>query len=140
MNIQPISSLQEIEKCYEAFLELRPHLQDQKQFLEQVLDQKKEGYQITAVFEKEHVAAAIGYRILTALAWGKVLYIDDLTTREKFRGKGYGGALLDHAIKHAKTLGCDQVHLDTGYTRHVAHRVYLKHGFQFNCHHLSLVL
>ena len=74
------------------------------------------------------------------LAWGRILYIDDLITREKTRGKGYGKILLDHVTKIAKEAKCNQVHLDTGYTRHAAHKVYLKHGFELNAHHLALKL
>jgi hypothetical protein len=29
------------------------------------------------------------------------------------------------------------VHLDTGYHRHLAHRAYLKNGFQIDCHHMA---
>jgi GNAT superfamily N-acetyltransferase len=77
---------------------------------------------------------------MTTLAWGKILYIDDLITKNTFTGKGYGKMLLDHATKIAKDNACQQVHLDTGYTRHAAHRLYLKQGFELNCHHLVLKL
>ena len=33
---------------------------------------------------------------------------------------------------------CDGLHLDPGYARHDAHRLYLSKGLQFNCHHLAL--
>jgi GNAT superfamily N-acetyltransferase len=68
------------------------------------------------------------------------LYIDDLITKEKNRGKGHGKALLDHATAIARDNECDEVHLDTGYARHAAHKVYLNQGFQMRSHHLSLKL
>lgn len=138
--IQPIHSPQEIAQCFEAFLELRPHLKDQNAFVDQVITQQQEGYTIAAIYENDAVVACIGYRQMTTLAWGKFIYIDDLITRAATRGKGYGGKLLRHVIDHAKELGCDQVHLDTGYGRHAAHRVYLDHGFTLNSHHLALDL
>lgn len=140
MNITLIYDPNEIGKCYDAFLELRPHLKDKKSFTDQVLSQQKEGYEIHGINEDDEVVACIGFRIMTTLAWGKVLYIDDLITKAKCHGKGYGGALLKLAINHAKDKGCDQVHLDTGYTRHAAHRVYLSHGFEMKSHHMALVL
>ena len=33
---------------------------------------------------------------------------------------------------------CDGLHLDPGYARHDAHRLYLRKGLQFNSHHLAL--
>jgi len=140
MEITKISSPADIERCFEAFLELRPHLKDPQSFVSQVLAQQKEGYEIQGIFEGDEGVACIGFRFMTTLAWGKILYIDDLITKAKCRGSGYGGALLKHAILIAKDHGCEQIHLDTGYGRHSAHRVYLSHGFELNCHHLSLKL
>jgi hypothetical protein len=48
--------------------------------------------------------------------------------------------LLDYVIDYAKEHNCAQVHLDTGYQRNAAHKVYLARGFQLNCHHLALDL
>ncbi len=119
-------------------MELRPHLTDKEVFVAQVMQQQKEGYEIIAAYEQEEGVACIGFRFLTTLAWGKILYIDDLITKEKTRGKGYGKILLDHVIQIARERLCQEVHLDTGYARHAAHKVYLKQGFEFNCHHLAL--
>lgn len=139
MNIKLLNDPNEIEKCFDAFLELRPHLKDKKSFTDQVLSQHKEGYEIHGIYENDEVVACIGFRPMTTLAWGKILYIDDLITKTKCHGKGCGGALLKYAIHHAKELGCVEVHLDTGYTRHAAHRVYLKHGFKMISHHMALL-
>lgn len=140
MKIILIQEPKDIEKCFEVFRELRPHLKDQNSFLVQVQNQQKEGYAITAVFEEDQVAACVGYRVMTTLAWGKILYIDDLIVRDPYRRKGYRGQLLDYAIHQAKTFECDQVHLDTGFTGHAAHKAYFSKGFHFNCHHLALDL
>ncbi len=140
MKIVLIQTPKDIAQCYEAFSELRPHLKDQDSFIKQVKAQLKEGYTIAAIFEEDQVAACIGYRVITTLAWGKILYIDDLITRKQLRRKGYGGKLLDYAIDQAKTLECDEVHLDTSFTRHAAHKTYLSKGFHFNCYHLALDL
>lgn len=140
MNITSLKTHDEIAQSFDAFCELRPHLTDKEVFVDQVMQQQKEGYKIIATYEKEELVACIGFRFLTTLAWGKILYIDDLITKEKTRGKGYGKILLDHVIQIAREHLCKAVHLDTGYTRHAAHKVYLKQGFEFNCHHLALKL
>lgn len=140
MQIQPINTAENIEKCFDTFLELRPHLEDRQSFVAQVSAQCKEGYQLVAAVVQGEVAACIGFRRMTTLAWGKIVYIDDLITRAQYRGKGYGSILLESVITRAREEGHDQVHLDSGYTRNVAHRVYLNHGFNLSSHHLSLVL
>jgi hypothetical protein len=37
----------------------------------QVRQQQKEGYEIIAAYQQEEGAACIGFRFLTALAWGE---------------------------------------------------------------------
>ena len=109
-------------------------------FIAQILAQYKEGYQILAAYQPEEIVACIGFRFLIILAWGKILYIDDLITTEQNRSKGYGKILLDHVIQIARKRLCKEVHLDTGYARHAAHKIYLKQGFEFVAHHLALKL
>ena len=140
MNIKTLKTYDEIVQSFDAFIELRPHLASKENFVDQVIDQQKEGYEIIAIEENGEFVACIGFRFLATLAWDKILYIDDLITKEKTRGKGYGKILLDHVIQIAREHLCKEVHLDTGYTRHDAHKVYLKQGFEFNCHQLALKL
>src|SRR5687768_3805096 len=99
-----------------------------------------QSYQILAFRADGVVKSVAGFRIAEFLAWGKVLYLDDLATLPGDTSRGFAGALLDWLIDHARSRGCDAVHLDTGYARHAAHRLYLRKGFQLNCHHLALEL
>lgn len=126
----------EIESCFEAFSVLRPHLR-QDQFLSQVRRQEAQGYQVLALQHEGRIKSAAGFRLSEFLAWGKVLYIDDLTTLPEARGGGHATRLLDWLTEHAVAHGCDAVHLDTGYTRHAAHRVYFRNGFELACHHMA---
>lgn len=133
------SSDDELAACFPAFLALRPHLSAHA-FVQQVHRQSAQGYRIVAVRAGNQVPSAAGYRVAEFLAWGKVLYVDDLTTLEAARGQGHGGALLDWLIDHARDQGCNAVHLDSGYQRHAAHRLYLHRGFVLSSHHLTLAL
>lgn len=126
----------DIASCFPVFSVLRPHLK-QEQFLAQVRRQQAQEYQILALQSEGHIKSAAGFRLAEFLAWGKVLYIDDLTTLPDARGQGYASLLLDWLTEYAREKGCDEMHLDTGYTRHAAHRVYLKHGFELKSHHMS---
>ncbi len=125
--------------CYALFKALRPHL-EKEQFIEQVLRQRECSYQIVAIKEGNIIPSGAGFRFSEHLAWGKVLYLDDLTTLPEHRGKGYAAALMDWLMDHARSNGCQGLHLDSGYVRHDAHRLYLKKGLQLSSHHLSIAL
>ena len=127
----------EIESCFPAFSVLRPHLV-QNNFLPQVRRQQAQSYQMLALKHEGVVKSAAGFRFAEFLAWGKVLYIDDLTTLPNETSKGFAGSLLDWLIVHARSSQCQGVHLDTGYARHAAHRLYLRKGLQMSSHHLAL--
>ena len=127
----------EILSCFPAFSALRPHLA-QEHFLAQIRRQQAQSYRILALRHKGVIKSAAGYRIAEFLVWGKVLYIDDLSTLPGETSQGYAGSLLDWLIDYAKAEQCQSVQLDTGYARHAAHRLYLRKGLQLSCHHLSL--
>jgi GNAT superfamily N-acetyltransferase len=129
----------DILDCFPLFEVLRPHL-DRERFLSQVRRQEGQGYHILALRHEGTVKSAAGFRFAEFLAWGAVLYIDDLVTLPAEKRHGYAGQLLDWLIQHARENACSAVHLDTGYTRHDAHRLYLRKGFHLDCHHLALAL
>jgi GNAT superfamily N-acetyltransferase len=109
-------------------------------FIRRVQAQRVEGYEIACCQLNGEIVAAAGYRVVSFLAWGRVLYIDDLITHPERKRLGLGGALLDWLIEEGKRRNCDEIHLDTGFSRHDAHRLYLNKGFKLGCHHLSLQL
>ncbi len=131
---------EEISACYPLMVQLRPYLTDRDQFVQQVLRQINDGYQLVYIQVDGEIKALMGFRILEFLAYGKMLYIDDLVTDSQTRRKGFAGKLLEWAIQKAKEVDCDQVHLDSGFVRHEAHRLYLNHRFQLKGHHFALDL
>jgi len=137
MDIQEANTDQEIWACWNVVFSLRPHLK-QGEFLAKIREQQKEGYHLLFIpssLVPGTGAAILGYRVQNYLYSGKTLYIDDLSTLATERGQGYGGKLLDHARKIAIETGCDQISLDSGYTRVDAHRLYLNKGFVLGSHH-----
>lgn len=70
------------------------HLLDEIAFIEQIQRQISDGYHLVYVEENDEVKALAGFRFLEFLAWGKVLYIDDLVTCSGARGLGHGGAII----------------------------------------------
>lgn len=139
LQLQEVRTKEQTKSCYKVMHQLRPHLTEEV-FIEQVQRQFVEGYKLISLKTDGEVKALAGFRILEFLAWGKVLYIDDLITGAQTRKKGYASMLLRWLIQKAEATHCDQVHLDSGYMRHDAHRFYLKHGFKLHSHHFSLNL
>jgi GNAT superfamily N-acetyltransferase len=117
---------------------LRPHLVTPDEFVDRVDGhQRPEGYRLVGSFADGAAVAATGFRRLHNLAWGDLLYIDDLVTLESHRGRGHAHRLLEWVLAEARRLGCVQVHLDSAPHRHAAHRLYLTEGYHISSFHFS---
>jgi GNAT superfamily N-acetyltransferase len=128
--------------AWEALRALRPHLTDRQAFVAQVDErQRPEGYRIVATFEDgaEQARAAAGFRIVHNLAWGRFLYVDDLSTVSEARRRGHAGRLLDWIGEEARREDCVAVHLDSGVgpDRQDAHRRYFAAGMRISSYHFS---
>ena len=129
---------EEIRRCHPVMRELRPLFQDPEQFVERVLRQQKEGYQLAFLESEGEVCAVAGYRFLESLFSGKFLYVDDLVTRERDRSRGFGGQLLDWLIEQAREHGCENLELDSGVQRFDAHRFYLIKRMNISSYHFRI--
>ncbi|MBL8258748.1 MAG: GNAT family N-acetyltransferase [Candidatus Competibacteraceae bacterium] len=137
MTIRLAATEIEITACFPAIHELRPHLTEAV-FVAQVQRQmQNHGYSLVCLTVENEIVAAAGYRVAEYLAWGRILYVDDLICRSAFRNRGYGGKLLDWLLEKARESGCAQFHLDSGVHRHDAHRLYLGRKLQISSHHFS---
>ena len=117
---------------------LRPHVESQEDFVNQVNGfQRPQGYRLVASFADDVCVAAGGFRRLHTLAWGDLIYIDDLVTVESYRSRGHASRLLEWILVEARRLGCLQVHLDSAPHRHPAHRLYLNEGYHISSYHFS---
>jgi GNAT superfamily N-acetyltransferase len=133
---------EETHLAFGPMRELRPHLASLEEFVERVNSaQRPEGYRLIASFDEEDsdaaAVSAAGFRRLHTLAWGDLLYIDDLVTLESHRGRGHAHRLLEWMLAEARRLGCGQVHLDSAPHRHDAHRLYLTSGYHISSFHFS---
>jgi len=133
-------SEEQICRCFPVMAELRPHLLE-REFVERVRRQQREnGYQLAFVEESGAVRAVAGFRFAEFLAWGGILYVDDLVTASAGRSRGHGQALFDWLVARAKANGCSQLHLDSGVQRFDAHRFYLRQRMSIIAHHFALEL
>jgi GNAT superfamily N-acetyltransferase len=132
----------ETRLAHAAIRELRPRFADSAGFVHQVDEvQRPAGYRLAGAFEpgREEALAVAGFRAGENLAWGRFLYVDDLSTHPDGRRKGHGRALLDWLAAEAVRLGCAQLHLDSGVgpERVDAHRLYFNAGLRITSHHFA---
>jgi GNAT superfamily N-acetyltransferase len=139
VKIIEADSAETIARCFPVMSELRPHL-TVEQFEGRVARQRAAGYRLTFVESEGQVRAVAGWRMVEFLAWGKILYVDDLVTRATDQGAGFGSALMDWLIAEARREKCQELHLDSGVHRFGAHRFYLHKGMDITCHHFGIRL
>lgn len=136
-RIRLAESEEDVRRCWPVFRELRSSIPAEREFIDRWKRQVDETYRIAYLESGGKVLGIAGYRIIHSMAWGRIIYLDDLAVLEESQGRGFGAALLKHTQNEAARLGCEAVHLDTGYHRKRAHRTYLRNGFQLESHHLK---
>lgn len=132
-------------RAFDAMRALRPALVDRDDFVRQV-DQRQRptGYRLIASLPDhgDSAVAVAGFRLGENLAWGRHLYIDDLSTLPAARKQGHARLLLEWLSDEAKRLQCQRIHLDSGVgtDRTAAHRLYFNAGFRISSHHFAMEL
>jgi GNAT superfamily N-acetyltransferase len=130
-------------QAFDAMRALRPALIDRDDFIQQVDQrQRPSGYRLIASLpdQEDPAVAVAGFRLGDNLAWGRHLYIDDVSTLPAARKRGHARLLLDWLHDEARRLECEQIHLDSGVgaDRTAAHRLYFNAGFRISSHHFTL--
>lgn len=130
-------------QAFDAMRALRPAMVDRGTFVRQVdQHQRPSGYRLVASLpdDGDSAVAVAGFRLGDNLAWGRHLYIDDLSTLPSARKQGHARLLLDWLLGEAGRLQCEQIHLDSGVgaERTAAHRLYFNAGFRISSHHFTL--
>jgi GNAT superfamily N-acetyltransferase len=128
--------------AYEAMRALRPQYDDEQAWVRHVDEvQRSEGYRLVGAFQEgeEAAVAVAGFRVGHSLAWGRFLYVDDLSTLPTGRRRGHARRLLDWLDQEARRLRCDQFHLDSGVgpERADAHRLYFNTGMRIAAYHFQ---
>lgn len=137
-------SAEETGLAFEAMRALRGHLASREEFEERVAEQRAEGFRLLAALPAGGgpAAAVAGFRAGHNLAWGYFLYVDDLSTLPEARGRGLAGRLMSWLQEEAARLGCDSLHLDSGFgpERTEAHRLYFNQGLAVTALHFARAL
>jgi GNAT superfamily N-acetyltransferase len=128
--------------AWEALRALRPEHDDRDALVGRIDElQRPEGYRIVGSFEPgiDQARAVAGFRLGHNLAWGRFLYVDDLSAVPEARGRGHAGRLLAWIAEEAARQGCDSVELDSGVgaDRQDAHRRYFDSGMRIASYHFT---
>jgi GNAT superfamily N-acetyltransferase len=120
-------------------LVLRPRWETVEALAARIDAQRAEGYRVVVSFEGDEPAAAAGFRILESLAWGRVLYVDDLVSRAELRGRGHADAVMAWVEAEAVRRDCEELQLDSGVQpeRQDAHRFYFRRGMRISSYHFA---
>jgi GNAT superfamily N-acetyltransferase len=133
MTIEQAETDEQIAATYDVMRQLRPHLA-REEYVPLVRGMMaSDGFRLAAVTDEGQVRAVAGYRYMTMLYCGRLLYLDDLVSDEQSRSRGYGKALLDWLKEEGRRKGCTELQLISRTTREGAHRFYFREGFGIEC-------
>lgn len=136
-QLKAVKHKTDIQQCWEIAFLLRPCLNKEKWFSTVYRMINTEKYKIAGIFDKDTIIAFAGFREMSSLRAGNILYIDDLCTLESYRSNGLATQLLNHINSLAVADNKDAVVLDTGFSNATAHKLYLNHGFKLLAFHLA---
>lgn len=139
MNIALAETDTAIARCFPVMAQLRPHLVADS-FVARVRTMMSAGFHLAYLEDEGAVRSVAGFRIMDRLFCGLTLYVDDLVTDSNSRSRGYGDALFDWLVAHARAAGCAHFDLDSGTQRVDAHRFYLRKRMNISCFHFALPL
>jgi GNAT superfamily N-acetyltransferase len=132
----------ESHRAADALLELRGRWETREAMAARVDAMRaSDGYRLVASFAAgdEQAAAAAGFRVMEMLAWGRIIYVDDLVTRAGLRGHGHADAVMAYVEAEARHLQCESLQLDSGLQveRADAHRFYFRHRMRITSFHFA---
>jgi GNAT superfamily N-acetyltransferase len=128
MTIQHAETDEQIAATYDVMHQLRPHL-SREEYVPRIRElMASDGFRLAALVDDGEVRAVAGYRFMSMLYCGRILYLDDLVADERVRSRGYGKRLLDWLREEGRREGCSELHLISRTIREQAHRFYFREG------------
>jgi len=110
--------------------EFMPDREAQRRGLDRIVRDPEIGHILVARDDGEKILAMVNllYTVSTALG-ARVALLEDMIVSPGFRGCGVGSRLLEHAVRFARTQGCERITLLTDVDNESAQRFYLRQGF-----------
>jgi len=120
--------LKELYTAYDLVKQLRVAL-SYKEFEDLIYDMREMEYKMIGIFDNEKLITYAGVSVQTNLYHKRHLYVYELVTDEKYRGKKYGKMMLEYLHDYAKMGMCENIVLSSNLQREKAHQFYEKYGF-----------
>jgi ribosomal protein S18 acetylase RimI-like enzyme len=120
--------LKELYTAYDVLKQLRIDL-SYEEFEDLIYEMRDIQYKMIGIFNKDKLITYAGVNIQTNLYHRRHLFIFDLVTDEKYRGKEYGKMMLEYLHDYAKMGMCENIVLSSGLEKVQAHNFYENHGF-----------
>jgi GNAT superfamily N-acetyltransferase len=140
MTIRLAETDDEIASTFDVMHQLRPHL-TRESYVQHVRDlMQREGFRVAFLSDGGQVRAVAGYRFMTMLYAGRLLYVDDLVTDADARSHGVGAKLLGWLKDEGRREQCSELQLISRVTREAAHRFYFREGLGIECFHFRIAL
>ncbi|KRC79302.1 aminoalkylphosphonic acid N-acetyltransferase [compost metagenome] len=126
--LRHLETTEELRACLPLMRQLRPHLDQEDDFLERIARMRHERYRLLAAMHGDEAVALAGYRYQENLIYGRFIYVDDLVVADGRRGERWGAKLLEYLDGAAHAAGCKRLVLDTGLSNALAQRFYFRFG------------
>lgn len=137
LTVRHMETDTDVAACFGVMQQLRAHLRTPEDLIARIMIQRAQGYRLLALMDADRAVAVAGYRVLDNLIYGRFLYVDDLVTDARERGRGHGERLIEALREIARNAQCAKLVLDTGLSNALAQRFYfrvglLAHGLHFS--------
>ena len=120
--------LKELYTIYDVLKQLRTDL-SYKEFEDLIYDMRHMDYKMIGIMDDEILISYAGVCVQTNLYHKRHLFVFDLVTDEKYRGKKYGKMMLEYLVDYARVGMCENIVLSSGFQREDTHRFYDSHGY-----------
>ena len=121
--------LKELYTAYDVVSQLRTELSYQE-FEDLIYDMRDIQYKMFGIMEANELITYAGVAVQTNLYHKRHLYVFDLVTDEKYRGKKYAKMMLEYLVDFAKVCMCENLVLSSSLVRENTHRFYESNGFE----------
>jgi GNAT superfamily N-acetyltransferase len=128
MTFRTLTTDDDVRRAFPLMAALRDRIREDT-FLAEIRRQQRDGYELIGGFDGDRLVTLAGIRRSHTLSRGEHLFVDDLVTDERVRGKGYGTQTIAWLKARARGDGVPRIYLDSRIT---ARGFYERVGFTFH--------
>lgn len=128
MTFRTLTSDDDLRGAFPLMAALRDRIREDT-FVAEIRRQQRDGYELVGGFDGDRLVTLAGIRRSHTLSRGEHLFVDDLVTDARDRGKGYGRETIAWLKARARAEGVPRLYLDS---RSTARGFYERVGFTFH--------